>query len=101
MKRTLARMVNTSLNQLLDTKQPSRLICEKLGQMKGKKKGKRFNRLVSLWTIALIADRVGFKASARGSGRQQVNPSYTSQTCLRCGSNSKLENLLKKGAKER
>lgn len=33
----------------------------------------------------LIADRVEFKASARGSGRKQVNPCYTSQTCPSCG----------------
>jgi len=84
MKRTIARQVNTGLNQLLE-KEPRTIICEKLGQMRGIKNAKRFNRLVSLWTIGLLADRVAFKASARGSSRKQVNPSYTSQMCPQCG----------------
>ncbi len=53
--------------------------------MRGIKKAGRFNRLVSLWTIGLIADRVEFKASAGGSRRKQVSPSYTSQMCPGCG----------------
>lgn len=84
MKRTLACKVNASLNQLLK-KQPSILVCEKLGQMRGIKKAKGFNRLVSLWSVGVIADRVEFKASVGGSHRKQVSPSYTSQLCNCCG----------------
>jgi len=83
-KAELSRRINTSVNQVLKKRQPSVMVTEKL-DIRGKAKNKRLLRLVSLWTRGILKERVEFKASAGGSRREQVNPSYSSQMCPSCG----------------
>jgi len=83
-KAELSRRINTAVHQVLRKRQPSVMVTEKL-DIRGKAKSKRLSRLVSLWTRGILKDRVAFKASAGGSRREQVNPSYSSQMCPSCG----------------
>ncbi len=80
----IARQVNTALNTVLDTRQPAQLITEKLN-LRGKAPSKQLSRRVSTWARSTLNERTEFKASARGSRRQHVNPAYSSQTCPHCG----------------
>jgi transposase len=80
----LERQINAAINQVLDTRQPSVIVTERL-DIRGKAKSKRLSRVVSLWVRSILAERVNFKASARGSCRKQVNPAFSSQMCPVCG----------------
>ncbi|MCL4299007.1 MAG: transposase [Anaerolineae bacterium] len=85
MRATLARVINTAMNQFWRKKQPRVIIYENLRNLGGKFKNARLSRLVSLWTNGLIKDRLTFKASLRCSQRQQTTPAYSSQRCPECG----------------
>ncbi len=79
-----ARIINTSINQLLKNRNPKLIISEKL-DFRGKAKNKRMSRIVNLWPRTLFRERLNFKASVAGCNRQEVNPAYTSQICNQCG----------------
>jgi hypothetical protein len=85
MRQTMACEVNQALNALRRAKDPGLIVHEYLRGIGGKFKSKRLSRIVSTWARGLVKDRLTFKASAGGSRRQQVNPSYSSQMCPRCG----------------
>lgn len=85
MRQTMACQVNRALNALQEAKDPELVVHEDLRGIGGKFKSKRLNRIVSTWARGLVKDRLSFKASAGGSRREQVNPSYSSQMCPRCG----------------
>ncbi|MBU0705539.1 MAG: transposase [Chloroflexi bacterium] len=85
MRQTLVCQINRAINELQREKKPSLLVHENLRGLRGKFKSKRLSRIVNTWMRGLIKDRLAFKASAGGSRREQVNPSYSSQMCPRCG----------------
>ena len=43
------------------------------------------NRRLSAWVKGKLQERLEFKALAKGFGHKQVNPAYSSQTCVPCG----------------
>jgi len=73
------------VNALHREKAPALLVHESLRGLRGKFKSKRLSRIVSTWMRGLVKERLEFKASAGGSRREQVNPSYSSQMCPVCG----------------
>jgi transposase len=77
--------VNMGLNQFFDKKSPKILITEDLRHLFSFGKVKSWNRKLSAWIKGFLQDRIGFKALARGSCHEQVNPAYGSQTCIKCG----------------
>ncbi|MFQ5795939.1 MAG: RNA-guided endonuclease InsQ/TnpB family protein [Candidatus Bipolaricaulia bacterium] len=85
MRQTLANEINRALNAFWKAKGPAVVVHENLRYLNGKWKSRRLSRIVSLWVRGLIKDRVAFKASAGGSHHEQVNASYSSQTCPHCG----------------
>lgn len=80
----MERQINTALNSLMKTRQPSILVTEKL-DIRGKAKSRGMSRRVSLWPRGVLQERTEFVASAAGCRREQVNPAYSSQLCPRCG----------------
>ena len=81
---TLEREINTSINQLLQTKNPSLLITEDLRHTFKYDKSKQMNRRLSSWLRGKLQDRIAFKALAEGFRHEQVNPAYGSQSCPFC-----------------
>jgi anaerobic ribonucleoside-triphosphate reductase len=53
--------------------------------MRGKAKGKKMSRKVSLWMRSVLNERASFKTAARGSRLEAVASAYTSQECSHCG----------------
>jgi len=91
--RTKARVafaaeINHALNDVLEQR-PQRIIVEDLSHMRGKAQGKKMSRQVSLWMRSVLAERLDFKTTARGSRRQAVASAYTSQECAHCGFTAK------------
>lgn len=81
---TLARIINTGLNTLLQTRKPSVLITEDLRHAFTFNKPKGLNRRLSGWVKGVLQDRVEFKALAEGFRHEKVNPAYGSPACPRC-----------------
>jgi len=50
-----------------------------------KKRGSRFNRMLGGWSYGELLTLLTYKAESVGKRVMQVNPSYTSQRCSRCG----------------
>jgi IS605 OrfB family transposase len=84
MKTTLEKQINTSINQLVQTKNPSILVTENLRQTFNYDKTKKVNRRLSSWMRGKLQDRIAFKALAEGFRHEQVNPAYGSQSCPHC-----------------
>jgi IS605 OrfB family transposase len=92
-RRTKARAafaaeINHALNDVLEQR-PQRIIVEDLSHMRGKAQGKKMSRQVSLWMRSVLAERLDFKTTAKGSRRQAVASAYTSQECAHCGFTAK------------
>jgi len=83
-KATLEKQINTAINQLIQTKNPSILITEDLRHAFKYDKPKEVNRRLSSWLRGKLQDRVAFKALAEGFRHEQVNPAYGSQSCPFC-----------------
>jgi putative transposase len=83
-KATLEKQINTAINQLIQTKNPSLLITEDLRHTFIYDKSKQVNRRLSSWVRGKLQDRIAFKALAEGFRHEQVNPAYGSQSCPRC-----------------
>jgi len=83
-KATLEKEINTAINQLIQTKNPSTLITEDLRQAFSYDKPKAVNRKLSNWIRGKLQDRIAFKALAKGFRHEQVNPAYGSQSCPYC-----------------
>jgi putative transposase len=81
---TLEKEINTAINQLVQTKNPSILVTEDLRHAFGYNKGKKTNRKLSSWLRGKLQDRIAFKALAEGFRHEQVNPAYGSQSCPHC-----------------
>jgi putative transposase len=81
---TLEQEINTAINQLVQTKNPSILVTEDLRHVFRYNKGKKMNRKLSSWLKGKIQDRIAFKALAEGFRHEQVNPAYGSQSCPHC-----------------
>jgi len=81
---TLEREINTAINQLIQTKNPSLLITEDLRHTFRYDKSKQMNRRLSGWLRGKLQDRIAFKAVAEGFRHEQVNPAYGSQSCPFC-----------------
>ncbi|MBF0225992.1 MAG: transposase [Desulfobacterales bacterium] len=84
-KAGIEQEVNFGLNQFFSKQQPQVLITEDLRHLFSFGKIKSWNRKFSSWVKGFLQDRIGFKALARGSCHEQVNPAYGSQTCIKCG----------------
>lgn len=84
-KAGIKQEVDMGLNQFYDKKSPKILITEDLRHLFGFGKVKSLNRKLSSWIKGYLQDRIAFKALARGSCHEQVNPAYGSQTCIACG----------------
>ena len=83
-KATLEKQINTAINQLIQTKNPSILVTEDLRHTFTYDKPKKVNRRLSSWMRGKLQDRVAFKALAEGFRHEQVNPAYGSQSCPLC-----------------
>jgi putative transposase len=83
-KTAFEREINTSINQLIKTKNPSILITEDLRHTFKYDKSKQMNRRLSSWLRGKLQDRIAFKALAEGFRHEQVNPAYGSQSCPFC-----------------
>ncbi|MGD0665331.1 MAG: zinc ribbon domain-containing protein [Rhabdochlamydiaceae bacterium] len=83
-KATLEKQINTSINQLIQTKNPSILVTENLRHNFTYFKSKKMNRRLSSWMRGKLQDRIEFKALAEGFRHEQVNPAYGSQSCPYC-----------------
>ena len=83
-KSTLEKQINTSINQLIKTKNPSILATEDLRHAFTYDKPKKVNRRLSSWIRGKLQDRIAFKALAEGFRHEQVNPAYGSQSCPFC-----------------
>jgi putative transposase len=83
-KATLEKQINTAINQLVQTKNPSLLITEDLRHTFVYDKSKQVNRRLSSWIRGKLQDRIAFKALAEGFRHEQVNPAYGSQSCPFC-----------------
>ncbi len=83
-KATLEKQINTSINQLIHTKNPSILVTENLRHAFTYDKPKKVNRRLSSWIRGKLQDRIAFKALAEGFRHEQVNPAYGSQSCPLC-----------------
>ena len=83
-KTTLEKEINTAVNQLIQTKNPSILITEDLRHTFKHDKSKQMNRRLSSWVRGKLQDRIAFKALAEGFRHEQVNPAYGSQSCPFC-----------------
>ena len=79
-----ASEINQALNEVL-AQQPKRVIVEELSHMRGKAKGKKMSRKVSLWMRSVLNERASFKTEVRGSRLEAVASAYTSQECSHCG----------------
>ena len=80
---TLQCQINQSFNQLAK-KQPNLVISESLSHTFHYNLGRNMNRRMSAWVKGKLKERLEFKALAKGFGHSQVNPAYSSQTCLEC-----------------
>jgi putative transposase len=80
----LEKEINTAINELIETKNPSILITEDLRHAFNFNKSKKSNRKLSNWLRGKIQDRIAFKALAEGFRHEQVNPAYGSQSCPHC-----------------
>jgi putative transposase len=83
-KATLEKQINTAINELIQTKNPSTLVTENLRHTFIYDKPKQVNRRLSSWMRGKLQDRVAFKALAEGFRHEQVNPAYGSQSCPCC-----------------
>ena len=83
-KATLEKQINTAINELIHTKNPSLLITEDLRHTFIYDKPKQVNRRLSSWVRGKLQDRIAFKALAEGFRHEQVNPAYGSQSCPYC-----------------
>jgi len=81
---TLEKEINTAVNQLIQTKNPSILVTEDLHHTFKYNKSTQINRRLSSWLRGKLQDRVAFKALAEGFRHEQVNPAYGSQSCPFC-----------------
>ena len=81
---TLEREINTAINQLIETKNPSILVTEDLRHSFNYDKSKKMNRKLSNWVRGKIQDRIAFKALAEGFRHEQVNAAFGSQSCPYC-----------------
>ncbi|MCL4495101.1 MAG: transposase [Firmicutes bacterium] len=81
---SFATEINHALNEVL-AQQPPRVIVEDLTHMRGKAKGKKMSRTVSMWMRSTLNERADFKTEARGSRLEAVASAYTSQECSQCG----------------
>ena len=84
LKATLSREINTAFNKLIKKKNTT-LISESLSHQFDYNRGRTWNRRLSAWVKGVLVERLEFKALAKGFSHYQVNPAYTSQTCLFCG----------------
>ena len=57
----------------------------RIERFKGFRKGRRSSRKLSHWTYTTIFDKLEDICSTTGVQIEQVNPTYTSQRCSRCG----------------
>ena len=83
-KITLEKQINTAINELIQTKNPSILVTENLQHTFIYDKPKKVNRRLSSWIRGKLQDRIAFKALAEGFRHEQVNPAYGSQSCPLC-----------------
>lgn len=83
-KATLEKQMNTAINELIQTKNPSILVTENLRHAFTYDKSKKMNRRLSSWMRGKLQDRIAFKALAEGFRHEQVNPAYGSQSCPQC-----------------
>ena len=77
--------INTTLNNFLDEKQPSRVAVEDLSHYKPPMGRGWFSRQASFWVRDITNKRFTFKTWVRGSNLESVNTAYSSQMCSRCG----------------
>lgn len=77
-----ANEINRALNEV-PAQQPKRVIVEDLSHLRGKAKGKKMSRRVSLWMRSVLNERASFKTEARGSRLEAVAfRVYESGMCL-------------------
>lgn len=71
---------------------------ENLRRMAAKKKGRVFNRKLGNWSFRQFETFLRYKSEALGKIVLNVNPTYTSQTCSRCGHREKSNRKLSRFA---
>ncbi len=81
-------LINQSIN-LIDTSGISTIIVEDLKNVKNSSKGKirkKFNNKLQRWSYLKVLSKLSAVCDESGINFIKVNPSYTSQTCSKCGS---------------
>lgn len=76
--------VNRVLNRLVKTKKPVVLLLERL-DFRNQDLSARLNRIVQNCGRAVVKAKLADLEDRFGIRAEEVNPTYTSQTCLRCG----------------
>jgi putative transposase len=64
-------------------------VLEKLTNIRNKRKGKKFNKLLSNWSFYQFEQFLTYKAYALGKQVVYIDPHYTSQKCSKCGDTNK------------
>lgn len=77
--------VNHVIAKKLVQKQYDVFAVEKLRADSWKTRGRRLNRMLGGWSYGELLTLLKYKAENVGKRVVQVNPSYTSQRCSRCG----------------
>jgi IS605 OrfB family transposase len=81
---TLSRIINTSINKLVATRQPSKIATEDLSHAFKFKGSKKINRRLSRFLKGKMKERIEFKSETKGFGVERVNCAYGSQGCPIC-----------------
>lgn len=80
--------INEVINKELDLTNVKELVVENLKLVKKGIKGKfrkSFNSKLQRWSYPKVLDKLSAKCEEEGVLLTKINPSYTSQTCSRCG----------------
>ena len=86
----LKRLINESLNRMMDMHEGAVLIFEAFGHtFNFQGLSKVWRRRLSSWVRGEMDERIEFKASERGVRVLYVPAAYSSQTCPECGYTSR------------
>ena len=77
---------NRVVNQFIRTNNPDEVICENLCNVKKSSKlYKSINNKLQYWSYRQVLDKLERLSEIEGFKITKVEPSYTSQTCCKCG----------------
>jgi len=82
-------LINQSINKI-ETENLSTIVVEDLNNVKtGSKFSKKFNNKLQRWSYPKVLNKLSMICEEQGINLIKVDPSYTSQTCSKCGHKDK------------